>query len=133
MEDLFKAQKACVQLFCKKKKNAPTDPLYKACGLLKFTDIIKMELLKFKYRIQNDLLSKPMHAIMNSRGGKKMHNYQMRNKTIPNVQAHTSVQFINSFMCKGLSTLYTSKESIKEAQSLGTCIKEYKNDTLSKY
>ena len=52
---------------------------------------------------------------MNSKGGKKMHHYPMRNKSIPNVQAHTSVQFNNSFMCKGLSTLCSSKEKNKKS------------------
>ena len=52
--ELGKLQKACIHLVNKKKKNSPTNELFLRNRLLKFSDMIDLELLKFGY-----MLTKP--------------------------------------------------------------------------
>ena len=49
--ELEKLQKACIRLVNKKKKNAPTNELFRRNRLLKFSDMIDIELLKFGYML----------------------------------------------------------------------------------
>ena len=125
-EDLFRVQKACIRLIHKKKKNAPMDELFRKSEILKFPDLIKLELIKFGYRIRNGLLPNPIQYIMNSKGKRKEHRYPTHNKNISNIQAHMSVQFNNSLVCKGLSVLCSTGKKIKGAYNLKACIKKFK-------
>ena len=84
--ELEKLQKACICLVNKKKKNAPTNELFIRNRLLKFSDMINIELLKFGYMLSRRCLSNPISKIMNKKGGQKTHPYPTSNKRIPNIQ-----------------------------------------------
>ena len=83
---LEKLQKACIRLVNKKKKNSPTNELFLRNRLLKFSDMIEHELLKFGYMLSRRCLPNPIDKIMNQKGGQKTHCYSTRNKWIPNIQ-----------------------------------------------
>ena len=84
-----------------KKENSPTNALFKKDGILKFPDIIDLELIKFGYRLSTQDLPTPIESIMNNKGGRKTHRYPTQSKGFPNIQKHTCVQFNNSYLCKG--------------------------------
>ena len=84
--ELEKLQKACIRLSNKKKKNAPTNELFIRNRLLKFSDMINIELLKFGYMLSRRCLPNPISKIMNKKGGQKTHPYPTCNKKIPNIQ-----------------------------------------------
>ena len=84
--ELEKLQKACIRLVNKKKKNSPTNKLFLRNRLLKFSDMIDLELLKFGYMLCRICLPNPIDKIMDQKGGQKTHHYPTRNKWIPNVQ-----------------------------------------------
>ena len=70
---LFKSQKPCLCIICRKKKNAPTDILLKQNKILKLNDMIKLELIKFGYKLSKKELPKPIQKIMNDKQGHKIH------------------------------------------------------------
>ena len=49
----------------KKKKNSPTTQLFKAAKMLNFADMIKLELLKFGYKLSKQDMPAPISDIMN--------------------------------------------------------------------
>ena len=83
---LEKLQIACIRLVNKKKKNASTNELFIRNRLLKFSDMIHIELLKFGYLLSKKCLPNPISKIMNKKGGQKTHPYPTHNKRIPNIQ-----------------------------------------------
>ena len=117
----------------KKKKNSPTTHLFKAAKMLNFADMIKLELLKFGYKLGKEDMPKPINDIMNKGRGLKKHHYPTRYKNIPNIQTHTSLIFNHSFLCKGVSTLMTTSKSIKDASSYISMIRIAKAELISKY
>ena len=71
--------KQCVRLISKDR--ATMTRKYK---ILKFLDMIKMEMCKFGYKLVHKMLPEPLHKLMDLRGQKKTHRYNTRNKYIPN-------------------------------------------------
>ena len=115
-DELFKVQKSCIRIANKKKKNSPTDILFKNIRMLKFPDMIKLEIIKFGYKLSKQNLPGPIETIMNKKGGRKTHQYPTCNQAIPNIQKHNSTQFNNSYLCKGVSLLSASKVVHKRSQ-----------------
>ena len=104
----------------------PVDDIYIKLKLLKFSDMIKIELCKFGARISNNLLPKPIQELMIKRGGKKTHGYETRNKHIPNTQKHSTTRFNISFMHRGIaeySKLTLDLKSIMNILMLSTKLK----------
>ena len=66
LQEIFKAQKACLRTINKAKKNAPTNNLLKKNCILKLPDIIKLELIKLGYKLSRKDLPQPIKNIMNS-------------------------------------------------------------------
>ena len=133
LNDLERLQKACIWLVNRTKKSSSTNILFKRNGILKFSDMINLELQKFGFKLSRQDLPNAIDQMMSRKGGKKMHRYPTCNKRIPNIQAHKSTCFNNSYLCKGLSIFITAKKYIKEARSLQVFIKEVKKETISKY
>ena len=131
--ELEKLQKACIHLVNKKKKNAPTNELFIRNRLLKFSDMIDIELLKFGYMLSRRCLPNPINKIMNKKGGQKTHPYPTRNKRIPNVQRHNDQSFNSNYLCKGVILFMNSEKPIKDASSLKRMTIEAKNSYISQY
>ena len=80
-------------------------PLFNAGNLPTFDNLINLETLKLGYKISHRLLPKPLLDMVDTKGEKKQHGYNTRNKGTPNVQKHELTQFNKSFLCKSI-TLY---------------------------
>ena len=55
-KDLLKLQKKAVRTIAKEKYNAHTEPIFKRLNLLKISDILRLQELKFCYKLRNHLL-----------------------------------------------------------------------------
>ena len=75
LNDLEHLQKECIQLVNRTKKNSPINILFKRNGILKFSDMINLELQKFGFQLSRQDLPNPIDQMMNRKGGKKMHRY----------------------------------------------------------
>ena len=114
INDLTKIKKACVRIICKKpstynstvQEHIPT-----------LQNLIDLEAVKFGYKISRKTIPLPIQNLMNANGGKKTHNYNMHNKTTPNIQRHQSKQFNCSFFCKSISSYSTLPEKLKQIES----------------
>ena len=79
IERLFKLQKRAIRIITSSKYNAHTEPLFKQLDCLKLPDIIKLNTLKFYYKLENNLLPKyfvNMTLVKQS----DVHSYNTRNK-----------------------------------------------------
>ena len=124
--ELEKIQMACVRIAGRQKKNSPVNDLLSQLDLLKFSDLIDLELLKFGYQLSRKNLPDPINKIMNQKGGKKTHRYPTCNKHIPNVQKHNDKHFNKGYLCKGVTLFTNASTRIKDAPSLKAMIKEVK-------
>ena len=91
MNKIYTLQKQCVQLMSKD-KNLPIDQLLKKHRVIKFPDMILMELCKFGFKLANNETPEPLKVLMEMRGGKKTHKYNTRSKHVPNIHKHNLVQ-----------------------------------------
>jgi hypothetical protein len=78
-EKLAKLQKKVVRILCVSKYNAHTEPLFKTLKLLKISDILKLQELKFYYKFKNNKLphylqSLPFHP------NTEFHDYATRTR-----------------------------------------------------
>jgi len=64
-ERLFKLQKQSVRTITNAKYNAHTEPLFKSLNLLKISDILLVQELKFFYKLENQLLPRNFLSMLN--------------------------------------------------------------------
>ena len=128
---LFVIQKQCIRLVHKCKTTADCTPLFKQNKMLTLHNIINVELAKQGYNINRKLLPKPILDIYDKNGGKKIRCYLTRNKMMPNIQKHHSIQFNRSFICRS-TVIYTNLPTeIKQKQNIHrftTHVKKYYNE-----
>ena len=65
IKEVYDLQKQCMRLLSKD-KDTPTDHLFKEQRVIKFLDMIKMELCKFRYNISKKIIPKPLQDLMSS-------------------------------------------------------------------
>ena len=70
LNKIYNLQKQCVRLLSKD-KFTPIDQLFKKHRVIKFPDMIKMELCKFGFKLAKKTIPEPLHKLMESRGDKK--------------------------------------------------------------
>ena len=64
---------------------------------------------------------------MDKQGGKKQHGYNTQNKNTPNVQAHTTTQFNQSYLCRSIVEYNKLPQTMKDmpARSFVRNLKKY--------
>ena len=129
LSQIFKAQKTCAKLACKLPKNVLSTTISKKHRLLPIQELINLELCKFRYAISHQVSPSPIQRLMNKLGGKKVHRYPTRNKSIPNIQKHSSTLFNKSFMCKGLVVYNNLPAELKENKKQESI--QQKTETIS--
>ena len=95
--------------------------------------MIKLELAKYGYKISHKLYPSKLQAVAESNGGLKQHRYPTRYKTTPNIQKHSSMEFNNSHLCKGITTYNNLPMTLKKAPTLKSFTKGVKRYLLSNY
>ena len=79
--------------------NTQANGIYKKLGILKISDLIKVELVKMGYRINKNLLPK---GIMNLFEPKISASHYNMHSNMPIVSRHYTSKFNKSFMCKAI-------------------------------
>ena len=97
---ITKAQNKCISILNGQKANEHC--MYKELQLIRFEDMIRIELIKLGYKITCKLLPNPLILAFEQDGGRKTHPYNTRNKSLLNIQKHTKNLYNTSFMCKAL-------------------------------
>ena len=97
MNEIFTFQKHCVWLMSKDKISS-IDQLFQKHRVIKFPDMIQMELCKFGFKLASNEPPEPLKVLMESRGGKKAHKYNTRSKHVPNIHMHNT-----SFLHKSMA------------------------------
>ena len=94
---LIKIQNQCLKLISPK---TDSKDLYKNLQILKLTDMIQLELIKFSYKITKNQQPLPLQKLMDDRGRKKLIDIQPEGKvcqTYKNTQVKylTRVSFVD--------------------------------------
>ena len=119
---LYKLQKDCVRLIAKAKGNSSAKPLFSDLKIIRLPDLIENELCKLGYRLDKKIFPIPIVDLFHRNSGKKTHKYDMRQKTLPNIQRQTTPLFNKSFLCKSLMLCGKLPTRIKHVTTLkGFC------------
>ena len=115
---LYKLQKDCVRLIANRKRNSNVEPLFSNLKIIKFPDLIEIELCKTGYKIDRKLLPTPIIDLFHMKNGKKNHHYNTRQKALPNIQKHSTPLFNRSFLCKSISLYSKLPINVRHSSSL---------------
>ena len=102
--------------------------MYKELQLVRFEDMIIIELIKLGYKITCKLLPNPLILAFEQDGGRKTHPYNTRNKSLLNIQKHTKKLYNTSFMCKALAEYARVPMTLKQKKmvySLGKVARKH--------
>ena len=102
---------------------------------LTIDDIIRLEILKFRWKLVNHTLPSSLHAcaLSSSQGLtlEKTHRYSTRNKRILNVPRVTNKLYKSSIFCKGIVKFSELRSELKEVKSYKYFVKLVKKEILT--
>ena len=124
--NLYRLQKDCMKLIAKEKRNSNADPLFSNFKIIRFPDLIESELCKLGYKLDRKMLLIPVVDLFHRNNSKKMHKYNTRQKSLPNVQRHTTPLFNKSFLCKSLTLYGKLPTKVKQQRSVEMFCKNLK-------
>ena len=131
IDSIFKLQKSYIRSVYKTKKDTHTDPLFKKSCILKFPEMIKLELLKLGHKVCRKNLPKPILHLYRKNGGQKMHRYPTHNKNIPNIQQQSGCTMGNSFLCRSIALYQKLPYKLKQLENLHHFTKDVKKYLMS--
>ena len=117
LTELKKLQNQCIWIINKESTSSDITGQYEKLNILNIEQLIKLHLCKLGHMISHSQLPSPIHKVFIERGGQKMYQYPTRSKNTPNIQAHKSVLFNKSFMCRGLVEYNLLPAYLKQKQS----------------
>ena len=125
---LQKIQNRAVQLIAPHKRLAT---IYSDHRILNIDQSIQLENIKIWFKYHKNLLPEKLQQNMSTdhrrESIRKIHNYNTRNKGIPNLPQTTNRFYKNSFLSDGLRDYQLTPQDIKESKSVTHCIKQTKN------
>ena len=124
-------QNKAVRVIDNKKYNSPVDPIFKKYKMLKFSDLIDMEISKMSYQIANDMLPNPVLQLFQK--GNNFHTYNTRNRNNPVVAIHRSAVYNKSFLCRSPAIWNTLSDNIKSAESFKAFANRFKREKINGY
>ena len=105
-------------------KNAINNNDYNSLEILQIEEIIKLETVKFAYKINKSLLSDEImqcvHTDQHGNSLKKVHSYNTRFKNIPYKPKATSSQYLNSLICRCNTDFLSLKDITRESATLSS-------------
>ena len=112
-------QKKAIRIITRSPYNAHTAELFKhvkRLNILKFHDLVNLEIEKFMYQFSTKSLPNVLNTIFVAND--YVHNYATRQHREPRISIHKSRQTSNSFMCRGPKIWHCLAQNIKTASSL---------------
>ena len=133
INSLYKQQKQCLWLIGKLKSRENTDTTFRIMKILKFPDMIQLEMYKLGQQLKFKQLPDPITREFNAYGGVRMHRYPTRNKELPNIQRHQGTIFNKSFLCRGIAGYMLLPIEIQNISSKSMFIKHAKEYLMMNY
>ena len=128
---LQKLQTKCLELIQDKKSNTN---LNKTLGILSIEDMVKLENMKFSYKLVHWMLPQKIIEICckdsKQESLTKIHNYSTRNKRVPNLPRNMNKLYRESFLCKGPQSWLTLPVETKNACNLKAFTNKCKKSLL---
>lgn len=124
-------QKKAIRIICKAEYNQHTPPLFKAMGIPMVHDIHKIELCKFVYMHQHDLLPLPLKHLYTSNAN--IHAINTRQRLDLHMFPAKSDVVLRSFICKGPTLWSQIPQVSKSALTLKSFGSRLKKQFLSTY
>ena len=132
IDQLQKLQNKCISIVGNVKKTSPSQ--YKNLRILRIDEIIKLENLKFAYKLNNDLLPVKIKecTLQDHKGSSllKKHSYNTRGRTIPNTPKVTGKFYLESVFCKSIKIFGTLKGKTQRLPTLISFTKKCKDMIL---
>ena len=129
LHKLQQAQNKCISIIVNKKHVDICD--YKQLGLLCVNEIIRLENLKFAYKLyKNLLLAKIINCSLHDHKGlslRKKHSYNTRNEGLQNTPKATCNYYLRSIFCGGIHQFLSLKEETNSSPTLGIFVNWVKN------
>ena len=101
INEIYTLQKKCIRLLSKDKATLK-DHLFKRHRIIRFPDMIQIELCKLGFKLAKKNLPELLQVLMESRGGKKFHMNNTQSKHVPNIHKHNSIHYNTSFLCRSV-------------------------------
>ena len=134
LKKLEKLQNQCINLI---EPRQPTIKIYKKYRILKFKDLIDLELAKFGFKSMHNLLPNSINSLISTdhlgRSLIKDHVYNTRNKSIANNPPAKNNKYNKSFMNKGTTIFNNLLQEIKNATSINSFVNKFKKMKLAGY
>ena len=109
--------------------------IYKAHSILTLEQLTKLENIKLWYKHNSSSLPLQLRKNMTTdhrrHSLEKNHNYNTRNRNVPNLPQTTVTSYKNSFLSKGLHNYQLCAQEIKDSRSLKHCVKLMKRYLFS--
>ena len=132
LNKLQKLQTKCLELIQENKTNTN---LNKTLGILSIEDMIKLENMKFGYKLVHRMLPQKIVEICCKDSKQepltKSHHYSTRNKSVPNLPRNMNKLYMESFLCKGPQSCLTLSVETKRKYNLKTFSNKCKEILLS--
>ena len=128
---LFKLQKKAVRTIENAKQDSHTAPLFRKYKILRFQDLINLEISKTAYNLVHDLLPTPLKTFFQQNDFN--HRYNTRNAKNPRVTYHKTKTFHASIFAKLPIAWQNTSKSQKNSTSTQNFISTFKKRTLSNY
>ena len=133
INSIYKQQKQCLQILGKLKSSENTDSTFRNMKILKFPDMIQLEMYKLGQQLKFKQLPDPIIREFNAYGGMKMHRYPTRNKNLSNIQRHQGTLFNKSFLCRGIACYMLLPVEIQSMTSKPMFVKHAKVHLMMNY
>ena len=134
IDKVQKIQDKCIKYITNRPANTQE---YKDLKILKIRELILLANYNFGYKLQKGLLPPITKSICLADSKRKSliktHKYSTRNRNVPNLPLKASSKYLNSFLCKGPSSILGLPTEIKSKQNLQTFRSACKKILLSKY
>ena len=132
LKKLQKLQTKCLELIQDKKSNTN---LNKTLGILSIEDMVKLENMKFGYKLVHWMLPQKITEICckdsKQESLAKIHQYSTRNKRVPNLPRKMTKLYRESFLCKGPQSWLTLSVETKSNCNLKAFTNNCKRALLS--
>ena len=128
---IFKLQKRAIRYVDNAEYNASSSPLFKKYRILKFPDLIKLELLKFGFNHSKKNLPQPILNLFELNA--LNHNYHTRNRNFARVANHTTNIFHKSFLAQVPITWQNATDNLRKSPSLNSLVLKFKKLSYDSY
>ena len=128
---IFKLQKKAVRLIDNAPYNSPSTPLFKKYKILKFDDLISLELLKLTHSYRASNLPVPVSDLFTNNAFN--HRYNTRFRHHPRVSYHKSSLFHRSFLTQSPILWQNLPNSIRKIKPINTFVNHLKAYYINKY